>query len=195
MSIDESTLLNAVRVLQNGGVAAIPTETVYGLVTRWDNESGRERIYHLKHRPASKLLQMLAADLPQAYASGKILVTPRLERIAGAFWPGALTAIVPTVDKSATVGLRIPDHPFVQELLRRCGFALAATSANLSGEPAAINIQDAVRHLDGEPDLAVDGGVITVTGGKSSTVVSLLDDTPVILREGTITLEEIKAVL
>ena len=187
-------LREAVETLRAGGVLALPTETVYGLACRWDDAAARERIYRLKHRPQQKLLQMLAADLPQAAAFG-VTVTSLLERLAAVFWPGPLTAVVPAIGAYPTIGLRLPDHPFVQALLRESGLALAATSANLSGEPPATTISDATAHLDGEPDLAIDGGVISVTGGKASTVVSLLNEAPSLLREGTITLNDIQNAL
>ena len=181
-------------VLAGDGVVALPTETVYGLVTRWDSTEGRERIYHLKHRPASKRLQMLAPSLEVALAAG-VADLPALRKLSAKFWPGGLTVVVPNADRTDTIGLRIPDHPFVLKLLRKCNCVFAATSANLSGMPPAINIEDAVKGLDGEPDVAVDGGVITVTGGQASTVVSLLDETPVIIREGAIKIGQIAAVL
>ncbi|MBQ4479931.1 MAG: L-threonylcarbamoyladenylate synthase [Victivallales bacterium] len=180
--------------LQADGVVALPTETVYGLVTRWDSEAGRERIYHLKHRPSSKRLQMLAPSLEAAWAAG-VADLPELRKLAAKFWPGALTVVVPNADRTDTIGLRIPNHPFVLNLLKKCNCVFAATSANLSGTPPATNIVDAVKGLDGEPDVAVDGGVITVTGGQASTVVSLLNDTPVIIREGAIKIGQIAAVL
>ena len=180
--------------LQADGVVALPTETVYGLVTKWDSAAGRERIYRLKHRPSSKRLQMLAPSLETALASG-VADLPALRKLSAKFWPGALTVVVPNASYTNTIGLRIPDHPFVLKLLRKCNCVFAATSANLSGTPAAINIEDAVKGLDGEPDVAVDGGVITVTGGQASTVVSLLGETPVIIREGAIKIHEIGAAL
>ena len=179
--------------LQADGVVALPTETVYGLVTKWDSAAGRERIYHLKHRPSSKRLQMLAPSLETALAAG-VADLPALRKLSAKFWPGALTVVVPNADRTDSIGLRIPNHPFVLNLLKKCNCVFAATSANLSGTPPAINIVDAVKGLDGEPDVAVDGGVITVTGGQASTVVSLLDETPVIIREGAIKIGQIAAV-
>ncbi|MCQ2397594.1 MAG: Sua5/YciO/YrdC/YwlC family protein, partial [Lentisphaeria bacterium] len=84
---------------------------------------------------------------------------------------------------------------FVRRLLEECGCVCAATSANRSGTPAAINIQDALAGLDGEPDMAIDGGVITATGGKASTVISLLADTPMVIRTGVISLQQIAEAL
>ena len=191
---DPEALREAVEALRDGGVIVLPTETVYGLACRWDDAAARERIYRLKRRPSNKLLQMLAADLPQAAAYG-VTVTPELERLSAAFWPGPLTAVVPAVGAHPTIGLRLPEHPFVQALLREGGLALAATSANLSGEPPATTVLDATARLDGQPDLAVDGGAISVTGGRASTVVSLLAERPSLLREGTITLDDIQNAL
>jgi len=191
---DPDTLREAVKTVRNGGVIVLPTETVYGLACRWDDAAARERIYALKRRPSNKLLQMLAADLPQAAAFG-VAVTPPLERLAAAFWPGPLTAVAPATGAWPTIGLRLPDHPFVQALLREGGLALAATSANLSGEPPATTLADAIVHLDGAPDLAIDGGAISVTGGRASTVVSLLNETPALLREGTLSLADINHAL
>lgn len=182
------------QALLNGGVAAVPTETVYGLMCLYDAEAPRERIYHLKHRPASKQLQMLAPSLEVALEHG-VLDTPELRKLATHFWPGALTLVVPNKDCTDSIGLRIPDHPFVLKLLQRCGTVLAATSANRSGSPAPVNIVDALSGLDGEPDVAVDGGVITATAGRASTVVSLLNSAPALIREGVITLAQLKMAL
>ena len=191
---DPEALEATAQCLLAGGVVAVATETVYGLLTLYDNEAGRERIYQLKRRPATKRLQMLAPSLEAAVGYG-VLETPQLRRLSERFWPGALTVVTPNRDRSDSIGLRVPGHPFVLSLLLRCGKPLAATSANRSGEPPAVNLADALGHLDGEPDVGVDGGVITVTGGQASTVVSLLADTPVVLREGAIRLAELQLAL
>ena len=190
----DGALEETAQCLLGGGVAVVATETVYGILTLYDNEVGRERIYQLKKRPATKRLQMLAPSLEAAEGYG-VLATPQLKRLAARFWPGALTVVAPNRDQTDSIGLRVPDHPFVLALLRRCGKALAATSANRSGEPPAVNLADALAHLDGEPDVAIDGGVITVTGGQASTVVSLLAETPVVIREGAIRLAELQLAL
>ncbi len=183
-------LAEAAAVLRAGGVIVMPTETVYGLATRYDNAAGRDRIFALKHRPADKQLQMLAADLPSALAAG-VVAEPRLEKMARQLWPGPLTVICRGVAEP-TVGLRIPDHPFVRELLRQVGFPLAATSANRSGQPPAKTAAAAAADLLGEADLVIDGGC---TDGVASTIVSLLEAAPKILRPGAISLEQIKTVL
>ena len=178
-----------ISVLKNGGVIAAPTETVYGLMTLWNNAEGCEKIYKLKHRPANKRLQMLAASLDDL-SDFQLCMPPRLAAIAEAFWPGPLTVILPT-KTGDSIGLRIPSHPFLLRLLQELQAPLAATSANLSGEPAGIDAKSAIAHLDGVPDLLIDGGKTTVTSGQASTVVSLCGKSPVILREGPITLQMI----
>ena len=177
--------------LRRGGVAALPTETVYGLATLWGNDAGRQRIFELKHRAENKPLQMLAADMAMARAAG-VLVDPRLERLAAAFFPGALT-VVCSAAGSVTIGLRIPDHAFTLAVLRRLGAPLAATSANRSGEPPGADAAAAVAGLDGSPDLLVDGGPIA--DAQSSTVISLTGPTPQLLRAGPLPFDRILAAL
>ena len=181
------------RILMAGGVAAVPTETVYGLVCLWRDSTARSRIYALKRRPAEKRLQMLASSVESAVSAG-LDDSPRLRRLSGAFWPGPLTVVAPSA-ACGSIGLRIPASPFVLSLLRELGEPLAATSANLAGSPPGLTAADAVRELDGEPDALVDGGFATVTGGLSSTVVSIMDGEPGILREGQISLEAIRRAL
>ncbi len=187
----EEAARQAARCLKDGGVIVAPTETVYGLMTLWTNAAGRGRIYALKARPRDKRLQMLVPDLDSAAASG-VVVDARLQALSAAFWPGPLTVVCPATCGN-TVGVRIPDHPFVLRVLKCLGEALAATSANRSGEPAAGNVADALAGLAGEPALAFDGG--PCCGGTASTVVSLLATDPVILRPGPITEADIIAAL
>ena len=191
--LENQAVCKTVRILKNGGVAAVPTETVYGLVALWRDDVARERIYGLKRRPHEKRLQMLADSVETACRYG-LLVDERLEKLARAFWPGGLTVVARAVGGDS-IGLRIPSHPFVLSLLKELGEPLAATSANLAGEAPGLTAQDAIAHLDGEPDVLVDGGYATVTGGAASTVVSILEAKPVVLRAGRITIEQIEEAL
>lgn len=190
---DASALEKVARILQEGGVVVLPTETVYGLVTLWDNEAGRARIYALKRRPANKLLQMLASSVEMVGQAG-IVCNFRVLAVTERFCPGPITIVAPDND-GGSIGFRIPNNDFILRLLLRLGKPLAATSANLSGKLPALNAKDAVCDLDGEPDAVLDGGEISVTGGQASTVLSLLGEKPVILREGPVLLEEIEAAL
>jgi L-threonylcarbamoyladenylate synthase len=186
-------ILASVELLHSGGVVIFPTETVYGLGCLWRNHAGRERIYELKKRPADKRLQMLAASLEQAAAAG-VLVSDSLRKIAAVFWPGPLTVVVPATDGDS-IGLRIPAQPFLLRLLEKLEEPLAATSANLSGQPPASTATEAPKLLNGQPDLVIDGGQVSTTNGAASTVVSLTDKNIRILREGPITLAQLEACL
>ena len=179
--------------LRCGHVIAAPTETVYGLMAIWKSADARQEIYRLKHRPADKRLQMLAPDVETAVMAG-LKPNAMLKKIGDAFWPGPLTVIVEANDGD-TIGLRIPNHPFILKLLRELGEPLAATSANLSGTPAAVTSSAAVANLDGRPALLIDGGEVTVTGGASSTVVSIVGGDLKILRQGPVTLKDIQTTL
>lgn len=175
-----------------GSVLLVPTETVYGLVCRWDDPAGRARIYELKHRSENK---PLAAFIPSVEALPEEAVLPEAARkLAAVFCPGPVTLVVP--DKSGgTFGFRIPDHPFIRELLAAFGGALASTSANLSGQPPARNVADGLRSIDGEPELAVDGGALPPDSPASTVIRVFADSSWKILREGPVTAEQIRRVV
>ena len=176
--------------LAAGGVVVAPTETVYGLLTLWDNSDGRERIFTLKSRPREKHLQMLAADLPAAERFG-IRADAGVRALARQFWPGPLT-IVCRASGNRTVGLRIPDHSLIQAILAAVSVPLAATSANRSGQEPPRAAQDAVEQLEGEPDLVIDAGPCP---GTASTVVSLVGPGMRVVREGPVSVAQIEAAL
>lgn len=184
----------AVEVLAGGGVIVAPTETVYGLMCRWDDGAARERIFRMKCRPAEKHLQMLADSLERARGAG-LMADDRLQRLAAAFWPGPLTAIGRS-SAGDTIGLRIPRHPLILGIVQRLGSALAASSANLSGRPAALDAATAVADLAEPPDLVLDGGPVAADGGLSSTVVDLSVPGAVrVLRVGPITAAALREAL
>ena len=164
-----------------GAVLLIPTETVYGLVCRWDDKAAVERIYELKGREKAKPLALFV-DSVDTLKKFDFYLNQNAEKLASKLCPGALTVVVPT-PAGDTLGFRIPDHPFVLKLLRELGFPLASTSANRSGEPNASSVDAALTMLDGEPDVVLDGGAIP-PGRQASTVVMALDDELKILRQG-----------
>ena len=190
---DESAVREVCAMLRNGGVAAVPTETVYGLICAWNNADAREAIYLLKKRPHDKRLQMLAPDIATAVRAG-LIPDARLARIAEKFWPGPLTVVAKADGNGVngdSIGLRIPAHPFIMKVLKELGSPVAATSANLAGTPPGLNAHEAVANLDGSPGVLIDGGSVKETGGRASTVISLLGDAPSVLREGPVSLQEI----
>ena len=113
-------------------------------------------------------------------------------KLIDAYWPGPLSLVIPGLEDGKTVGVRVPNNYVALRFLQESQCAVAATSANLQGEDAPLTCQDALRHLDGKVDMAIDGGECTV--GRSSTVVSLIEGETKILREGSITKAEIDRV-
>ena len=188
-----SAVLECAGVLrQRGAVAALPTETVYGLVCRWDDPEGVAEIYQLKQRDGRKPLSMFALDVESAHRYGAE-INDKAERLFRAFTPGRITIITGLVG-GGTLGIRIPDHEFVLALLRELGEPLASTSANLSGMPAALNCADALSGLNGTPAIAVDGGALP-SGSLASTVVDVSGSEVRILREGPLSAASIFSVL
>ncbi len=166
-----------------GAVILVPTETVYGLVCRADDVAAIRRIYDLKDRDSSKPLGWFVADWRSLSGFGVRLEGLPAE-LAGKYCPGPITIIAPKED-GGTVGFRIPDHPFVLELLRRIGCPLAQTSANHSGHPNALTVAQALAELSGDLSLAVDGGPISADA-LASTVVDATSASPRVLRQGAL---------
>lgn len=168
-----------------GNVAVVPTETVYGLISRVTDE-GSERIYALKRRSGSKRLGWFVGDWRLLERYG-VALTPAVCRLAERFMPGPLTVIAPTAD-GGSIGFRMPDHPFLSALLTEMGEPLLQTSANLSGAPDSLTLEDALEGLDGAVEAAVDGGTLP-PGSLASTVVDVVTETPRILRQGALKLD------
>ena len=177
----------AARVLCGGGVVIIPTDTVYGIAAHPGCADAVERIRMIKGRPTGKPIALLAADMEAVRAFGATL-PPAAKRLAGAFWPGALTLVLPC--GGIEEGFRVPDHDAARGLLAACGGTLRVTSANLSGAMPAVNAVEALRDVGLEADLVIDGGICP--GGVASSVVRVgADGAVTILRDGAIPTEEI----
>ncbi len=172
----------------NGKVLLLPTETVYGLICAYNDSAARKRILEMKRRDPAKHFQVLASGL--GMLEGVISASPAARKLVEKFCPGPITIIVKSADGFSSVGFRIPDHEFMLELLDAYGRPVSATSANLSGNPPAATLEEALKGLAGKPDLAVDAGRIS-GGGKASTVVDITGGRPKILRQGPIGEEEI----
>jgi L-threonylcarbamoyladenylate synthase len=176
-------------VLARGGLVAFPTDTVYGLAALVSSEAGIARLYTAKERSTNKAIAVLIGEHSQLALLTRGLSVSAY-RLAEAFWPGALTLVVPKnlelpaiLSERPTIGVRMPDHPFARALMRRCG-PLATTSANLSGESNALNANQVLEQLAGRVELVLDGG--TAPGGVPSTVVDCTQTPPVILRQGAV---------
>lgn len=192
---DPQAIPRALSVLQSGGLVAFPTDTVYGLAAATFSAQAIEKIFEAKTREATKAIAVLIGDVEQLN-----LLTPGMtdpaRRLAAHYWPGALTLVVPkhpmlpeNLSAYPTVGVRMPNHLFALELLRKVG-PLATTSANRSGASNTVSPQEVLEQLDGRIDLLLDGGFCP--GGVPSTVVDCTQDPPAVLREGAIPEEEIR---
>lgn len=185
---DPDIIARAVRVLHDGGVVAYPTDTLYGLAVDPRREDAIERLFALKGRDRGAAIPLIAADLEQAGAAGRL--GPREMRLAAAFWPGPLAVVVPAqsaVSRSAltdgTVAIRVPAHPVARALAAAFGFPVTATSANRSGLPPAASA-DRVAETLGDVAILLDGG--PSAGGSPSTIVRLTGDGPVLVRAGAV---------
>ena len=198
---DAAALARAIELLRAGAVIAIPTETVYG-VCALPIEEPVARLIQVKRRSADKGIQLLVDSFDQVRELA--IVTPAAEQLAERFWPGGLTIVLERrsdIDLPAllgggrpTLGLRLPDHHFPRSLARRLG-PIAASSANVSGEPPATDATVVERTLADVLALIVDDG--PVRGGTASTVVdcSSAASPPRVLREGAISAADITAAL
>ena len=190
----------AVDVLSRGGVAAIPTDTLYGLAACAFDERAVEKVYDLKGRPEGMALPLLLSkpeDIEQCAAG----LTEGAMALAERFWPGAVTLVVrkraevPDIVTAGmeTVALRVPDHPVPREIANLLGAPITGTSANLSGRPG-LTSADAVRKEFGDAlEFVLDGGV--AMGGVASTIVDMTGEDVRILREGSVSRDEILAAL
>ncbi len=186
-------LAQAAELLRGGALVAFPTDTVYGIGCRVGDADALVRLFEAKRRPADKRIPILVATLVQARELG-FRVDPLVEKLAAAFWPGALTLILPpVVAGAASQAFRVPDHGVALDLIARSG-PLAVTSANRSDEPETYEADDVlVAFADTDlVDAVVDGG--RVPGGLASTVLEMTATPPRILRHGPITRERLAAI-
>lgn len=189
-------VLQTARLLRSGGVAAVPSETVYGLAANAFSPEAVRGIYRAKGRPSSNPLIVHVATAAMARACAADW--PELaETLARHFWPGPLTLVVPKSSKipdivsagGPTVGLRWPSHAFFQSLIRECGFPLAAPSANPSDQLSPTTAEHVMASLGQRIPLIVDAGPCAV--GIESTVVDVTGQRPRILRPGIISADQI----
>ncbi|HET97115.1 MAG TPA: threonylcarbamoyl-AMP synthase [Desulfurivibrio alkaliphilus] len=194
--VGEGEIARAVAVIRAGGMVAFPTETYYGLAVDPFNQEALSRLFAVKRRAPDKpilclvhergQLGLLARRVPEAY-----------EPLIASFWPGPLTLIFEAREEvplaltgySGTVGIRISSHPLATRLAEAFGGPISATSANLSGLPAAASAAEVTAQLGPDVDLVLDGGA--TPGGSGSTLVGFAGDEPILIRSGVISREEL----
>jgi L-threonylcarbamoyladenylate synthase len=194
----EQTWERAAKIIADGGLVVFPTDTVYGVGCNPRNVAAIEKVFEAKSRSHLKALPLLLSD-----ATVLGVVTEGANRVAQAlceeFWPGGLTVVLKKaadlpaeLGSETTVAVRVPDHGALRGFIAKCGGAIAATSANLSGQPDAVGAQQAEEYLGARVDVVVDGG--PARGGVPSTVVDCTGDRLVVLRVGAIPAELIQQV-
>ena len=194
----ERQIEQAIAILKEGGIVACPTDTVYGLAAAAANTGAVERIYTVKQRPPDMALPLLVADRDSIAALARTL-PPVAEWLIETFMPGALTLVLAASDAVSeaitsggdTVAVRIPAHPVPVALIRGVGGPITGTSANRSGLPNPLTATGVRSQLGDGVDIIIDGGEAP---GAASTIVDVTGETPVLLREGAISLAQLQAV-
>ncbi len=202
MIIKEASLkaiCEAADIINQGGLVAFPTETVYGLGANALDSKAVARIFEAKGRPQFNPLIVHVADLETAQELAEF--NDAALRLADKFWPGAITFILPHKKNSGlsdlcsagldTIAIRVPSHPVAQDILRRAEVPIAAPSANASGQPSPTAPIHVKQSLGDKVDMILAAGKCAV--GLESTVIDLSIEAPVILRSGAITKEDIEA--
>lgn len=197
---DPNAVRDAAAILRRGGLLGIPTETVYGLGADALNEDAVSRIFLAKGRPQDNplIIHVPNASWLERYCRD---VPPAAYRLAGRFWPGPLTMILPrrdivplqTTGGLETVGVRCPNHPVTLAIIEAAGVPIAAPSGNTSGRPSPTTAAHMIEDMDGRIDGIVDGGPCTV--GVESTIIDLTVMPPRLLRPGGLPLESLRQVL
>lgn len=193
LSADKAGIVAAVRTLREGGLVALPTETVYGLAARADDAKAVAGIFAAKGRPS---FNPLIVHVPSLEAAEKLAEFDESARsLAGSFWPGPLTLVLPKRAGAPlaeavsaglpTIAIRVPRHAAMRAVLERCGFPLAAPSANRSGFISPTSADHVLRSLGGRIDMVLDAGP-TERGVESTIIAVRADGTLDELRPGPV---------
>jgi L-threonylcarbamoyladenylate synthase len=196
-SSEEIILNQAVEILAGGGIIAYPTETFYGLGADATNEKAIEKIFAVKGRNFKNPISLIIGQPEDIYPLVKD-IPESARKLMATFWPGALTivfqashTISPLLTAgSGKIGLRVSSHPIALQIVQKLERPLTATSANLSGSPECSRASEVAEQIGDKLDAIVDGD--KTQGGKTSTLIDVTCDPPVILREGAISRETIK---
>lgn len=197
---NKMAISEAAALLEDGQTVAFPTETVYGLGADATNNTAVSKIFEAKGRPEDNPLIAHVATKEQLNSLVSSL-SPIAEKLIDAFTPGPVTFVLPSNGTCAenvtaglsTIGVRIPDHPVANKLLKECGIPIAAPSANVSGKPSPTTADHVWEDLNGKIAGLVDGGPTGV--GVESTVIDCTQELPIILRPGGITKEQLEQVV
>ncbi|MBR0414891.1 MAG: threonylcarbamoyl-AMP synthase [Clostridia bacterium] len=196
----KNELREAAAIIRDGGVVAMPTETVYGLAANALDTEAVRKIYEAKGRQSDNPLIVHIANISD-WSKLVEQIPQSAKLLAERFWPGPLTIVlkksplVPDIVSGGldTVAVRMPKNKIAFRFIKECGVPLAAPSANVSGAPSPTKFTHVYKDMNGKIDGIIDGGDCMV--GLESTVISLVEDIPTILRPGRITTEQIRKVI
>jgi len=192
-------LEQAAELIKQGKIVVFPTETVYGIGTNGLDEKAVRKLYEVKQRPLNKPITLLVSNMEMVELVAKD-ITETEYKIMKKFFPGPLTMIlkkkniVPDIVTAGqdTVGVRIPRGAIARKLVEIAGVPIAAPSANITGKPSGTNLQEIKKDFEGKADFFIDGGESEL--GLASTIVQVVNGKPQILRQGSITLEQINQI-
>lgn len=199
-SINNEELIDCVETLKKGGIIIFPTETVYGIGANAYCVDSVRKIYEIKKRPNEKPLSILVSNIDEI--SKYAVISNDIERkIISKFMPGPITVVLKkksgvfdyVSSGKDTIGVRIPDNNIILEILNKFNLPIVAPSANISGMPSGVDAVEIMKDFDGKVDICIDSGKAKL--GEGSTIVQVIDNKPVILRQGKITLDEINECL
>lgn len=197
---EKEALSEAARLIKDGEVVGIPTETVYGLAANALDGEAVKKIYIAKGRPSDNPLIVHISDMSELAPLVRE-IPEKVKLMAEKFWPGPLTMImkksdlIPNVTSGGldTVAVRMPKSEYARKIIKACGLPLAAPSANLSGSPSPTNARYVFDDMDGRVPLIIDGGGCEI--GVESTVITFAAEKPTLLRPGGVTVEQIEALI
>ena len=190
-SIDEEELKKCIETINKGGLVIFPTETVYGIGANAYNEEAVRKIYEVKMRPDEKPLSIMVSSIDEI-SKYAIISNEIEEKIIKKYMPGPITIVLkkkPGVfdyisSGKDTIGIRIPDNEIILKILKEAKLPIVAPSANISGKPSGIILSEILKDFDGKVDICIDGGKAKLS--EPSTIVKVVDNKPVILRQGRI---------
>ena len=197
---DYTKLIEPAKIIKNGGLVIFPTETVYGVGANGLNKNAIKKIYEAKQRPLNKPISLLVSNIDMIENVAKDITNIEYS-IIEKFFPSPLTIILKKKETipdiltagSDTIGIRMPANDIALNLINYAGVPLATPSANLSGKPSGTNLKDIIKDFDGNVDCFIDDGPSKI--GLASTIVKVVDGVPHILRQGSISIDEINSVI
>lgn len=197
--IDNTKIKQVSDLIKKGGIVVFPTETVYGIGANGLDEKAIKKLYEIKQRPLNNPISLLVSDINMVNQIAQD-ITELEYKLMEEFFPGPFTIILKKKENVSdivtagqeTVGIRMPSGEIARKLVEYANTPIATPSANISGSPSGTNIKDIMKDFEGKVDYFIDGGESKL--GVASTIVKVIDGTPHILRQGTITKEQIEKI-